>query len=280
MHCVFACAGLLRAIPAATPTVADEAADLVQELANPLAEIIAVPFQLNYGDNLGLADDRSRDTLNIQPVVAFQLGDGPNLITRSIIPFVWQHDVVPCTSQSGCSDVLVSAWFSPLTARDLTCSIRPVARFPIFSDVSSDTWAAGITDIALRQSGPWTYGALPNHLWDLEDDPATPTNATFFEPFVAYSTDGGWAYSLQTESTYDWETEDCSVPVYASVSRSVQWRALSANSPAVSDTVLKRLTQTPKASVFACKPNSCSNTVDDARWKETDVATDRNERPK
>ncbi|MDP5221056.1 transporter, partial [Ruegeria sp. 2205SS24-7] len=99
-----ACASLLCAICAATSSPADEAADLAQELANPLAAIISVPFQLNYDDNLGVADQGSRTTLNFQPVVPFQLNDNVNLITRTIIPYIWQEDVVPGTRQEGFGD--------------------------------------------------------------------------------------------------------------------------------------------------------------------------------
>ncbi|SFT80699.1 hypothetical protein [Sedimentitalea nanhaiensis] len=90
---------------------------------------------------------------------------------------------------------------------------------PTGSRVSTDTWAAGLTGIVLKQTGPWTFGAMANHLWDLESNPATPTNATFVQPFFAYTTPGAWTYSLQSESTYDWNSEQWSVPVNVSVSR-------------------------------------------------------------
>lgn len=229
MHRFRADAGLVFAAMAGSPLAADEAADLAQELANPLAAIISVPFQLNYDDNLGFVDEGSRTTLNFQPVVPFQLSGDLNLITRTIVPYVWQEDVVPGTNQSGFGDVLFSAWFSPVATGDLTWGIGPVVRFPTYSDVSNDTWAAGITGIALRQTGPWTYGALANHLWSVESDPATPTNASFLQPFVAYSTEDAWTFSLQSESTYDWEAESWAVPVNGSVSRLVQWGALPVN---------------------------------------------------
>lgn len=209
--------------------MADEAADLAQELANPLAAIISLPFQLNYDGDLGVSDQGSRTTLNFQPVVPFQLNEDFNLITRTIIPYIWQKDVVPGTRQEGFGDILVSAWFSPLGTGDLTWGIGPVVRIPTFSDVSSDTWAAGLTGIALRQTGPWTYGALANHLWDLESNPDTPTNVSFVQPFVAYSTTGAWTYSLQSETSYDWEAEAWAVPINASVSRLVQWGTLPVN---------------------------------------------------
>lgn len=210
---------MLLALGTPVAGAAQDAADLAQDLANPLAAIISVPFQLNYDDNIGVADEGSRTTLNLQPVIPFGLDNGATIITRTIIPYIWQEDIVPGTSQQGFGDVLASAWYSRTTETNLTWGVGPVVRFPTFTDVSSDTWAAGATAIAVQQTGPWTVGALANHLWDLEDDPDTPTNATFAQPFVAYSTENAWTFSLQSETTYDWETEDWSVPVNASVGK-------------------------------------------------------------
>ncbi len=122
--------GLLIAASAGTSTVADEASDLAQELANPLAAIVSVPFQLNYDENLGVSDQGSRTTLNFQPVVPFQLNDDLNLITRTIIPYIWQEDVVPGARQEGFGDILFSAWFSPTGTGEVTWGVGPVVRFP------------------------------------------------------------------------------------------------------------------------------------------------------
>lgn len=204
-----------------TLAAAQDAADLAQDLANPLAAIISVPFQLNYDQNLGLTGNGSRTTLNFQPVIPFALDDGANIITRTIIPYVWQEDVIPGTSQNGFGDILFSAWYSRTTDTELTWGVGPVVRIPTGSNVSTDTWAAGVTGIVLQQTGPWTYGALTNHLWDIEKNPTTPTNTTFVQPFLSYSTEDAWTFSLQTEATYDWENDAWTIPVNAGVSKLV-----------------------------------------------------------
>jgi hypothetical protein len=194
-------------------------ANLAQQLANPIAAIISVPFQLNYDNNMGAAGTGNRTTLNLQPVIPFSLDNGANIVTRTIIPFIWQDDVVPGTSQSGVGDILFNAWYSKTTESNLTWGIGPIVRIPTGSDVSTETWAAGITGIALKVSGPWTFGALGNHLWDLESNPTTPTSSTFFQPFAAYTTDSSWTFTLASESTYDRISKQWSIPVNLSVSK-------------------------------------------------------------
>jgi hypothetical protein len=86
--------------------------------------------------------------------------------------------------------------------------------------LTTDRWGAGPTAVALRQHGPWTYGALANHIWSFAgDDARADINTTFLQPFVSYTMPSAVTFTLQTESTYDWESEQWSVPVNAVVSK-------------------------------------------------------------
>lgn len=80
--------------------------------------------------------------------------------------------------------------------------------------LGGEQWGAGPTALALKQVGPWTYGALVNHIWSYagEDDRAD-ISATFLQPFVSYITKTKTTFSFNAESTYDWEREQWTVPL-------------------------------------------------------------------
>lgn len=203
----------------------DDAAALAKKLANPVAALISVPLQLNYDSGFGPVEDGDKFVLNIQPVVPISIDEKWNLISRTILPVVAQNDLFPgAGSQTGISDIVQSAFFSPKapTSAGWIWGVGPVFLLPTGSDdlLTTDKWGAGPTAVVLKQAGPWTYGALGNHLWSFAgDDDRADVNTTFIQPFLTYGTPTGWSYTLQTESTYDWQGEQWSVPVNVVVTK-------------------------------------------------------------
>jgi hypothetical protein len=101
----------------------------------------------------------------------------------------------------------------------------PVFLLPTATDdlLGADKLGLGPTAVVLRQSGPWTYGLLANHVWSVAGSDRTgDLSSTFVQPFLAYTTTDAWTVSLNTESTYDWKAEQWSVPINLSVSKVLQ----------------------------------------------------------
>lgn len=201
------------------------AQELARQLANPIAALISVPFQLNYDTNIGPADDGDRWTLNIQPVLPISLNDNWNMISRTIAPLVAQDEIFPgAGSQSGIGDVVQSLWLSPQrpTSNGWIWGVGPVFLFPSGTDdlLTTDKWGAGPTAVALKQSGPWTYGGLTNHIWSYAgDDDRSDVNSTFMQPFLTYTTKTAVSITAMTESTYDWDAQQWSVPLFLVVTK-------------------------------------------------------------
>ena len=210
-----------------TPARAQDA-DLAKQLSNPIASLISVPFQFNYDSGYG-PEDGHKTVLNIQPVIPISISDDWNVISRTILPIAWQTDIAGDSgSQFGLGDTVQSFFFSPKQPGPdgLIWGVGPVFLLPTATDelLGSEKWGAGPTVVGLKQDGPWTYGLLANHIWSFAGDSnRRDVNSTFLQPFVTYTTPDAWTFALNTESTYDWESDEWSVPINFSVSKLVKF---------------------------------------------------------
>ncbi len=209
----------------------DNAADLAKKLSNPVADLISVPFQFNYNEGIGPLEEGSQTYLNFQPVVPFTLNENWNLISRTILPVVYQEEIFPGSgTQFGLGDITQSFFFSPRQPfHGLVWGVGPAFGIPTASDdlLGSEKWSAGPTGVALWQGHGWTIGALANHLWSFAGDGDQPdVNSTFVQPFISYTTKTAWSFTLNTESTYNWDTHDWSVPINFVVAKIVKFDKL------------------------------------------------------
>ncbi len=185
-----------------------------------------MPFQLNYNEGYGDSDGK-QTYLNIQPVIPYSIAENWNVISRTIVPVVSQDDVVPgAGSQFGLGATTQSFFFSPKqpTAAGLIWGVGPAFLIPTATDdIATDQWDAGVTGVALRQTGPWTIGALANHIWSITgDDEDGDISATFLQPFVSYTTPKATSFTFNTEATYDLGSRAVVGPLNAVVAQVVK----------------------------------------------------------
>lgn len=216
--------GLVAVHPAGA-AAQEQSADLAKKLANPLASLISIPVDVDFDSGIGSPDDGHRVAFILKPVVPVRLNEDWNLISRTILPVVTQSDIFPgAGGQFGLGDILQSFFFSPARATSwgLVWGVGPALLLPTATDalLGGEKLAIGPTAVVLKQNGPWTFGMLANHLWDVTgDDERAGVNNTFVQPFMSYTTPTGWTYSVATETTYAWDAETWTVPISAGVSK-------------------------------------------------------------
>jgi hypothetical protein len=202
----------------------DEATELAKQLSNPVAALISVPFQANEDFNIGPANGE-RFTLNIQPVIPISISKDWNLILRTILPIISQNDVFGHSgTQSGLGNTTQSFFFSPKAPGPggIIWGIGPVGYYPTNIDnlLGPDKWGLGPTLVALVQEKGWTIGILANQIWSVGgDNNEQNINSTFLQPFVSYTTKMHTTFGINTESTYDWQNPQWTVPLNLTVSQ-------------------------------------------------------------
>lgn len=225
-------APLIAVLGVGSPALADSSdAELAQELTNPLAAMVSVPIQMNFDRDIGPVEDGSKITTNVQPVIPFDASPNWNLISRTILPIIYQDDLWPgAGSQFGLGDISLSLFLSPKVARGgFVWGAGAVFLLPTATDslLGARKWGAGPSAVVLTTRGPWTVGMLGNHIWSFAgDDKRSDISNTFVQPFVAYTWPSAWTLSVQSESAYNWESEQWSVPVNVSAARLVRFGKL------------------------------------------------------
>lgn len=213
---LFPASALLGLLAPLAAVAQDSDVELAKKLSNPISSLISVPLQHNYDCCYGPAEGY-RYTLNIQPVVPVSISPEWNLIVRTIVPVVFQEATTPQTgNEVGFSDVTQSFFFSPTGGKNgLTVGYGPALLYPLGGEaLGTEKWAAGPTVVVVKAAGHATFGVLANHLWSYagESDRAD-VSQTFLQPFYSYTWPNTTGVSVNTESSYNWKTEQWTVPI-------------------------------------------------------------------
>ena len=200
-------------------------ADLAQQALNPVAALISLPMKLDWDTGIGPAD-ADRSVWVVQPVIPIELNDKWNVISRTVTPVWIDLDATfqGGKSTSGMGDILQSFFFSPkdATASGWIWGVGPAINVPTSSEpgLGTDTWGLGPTFVALKQSNGWTYGMLANQLWGLSDmDNGDKSSAMLLQPFLSFTTSKFTTFGINTESTYDWNSNEWTIPLNLSVTQ-------------------------------------------------------------
>jgi hypothetical protein len=198
----------------ATPAAATNTDALRNAAQNPVANLISVPVQENWNFGIGPAD-RTQNILNIQPVIPFSVGKNWNLITRWIMPFVYQPLPIPPapavqqTGVYGLGDLNPTFFISPKKSK-VIWGVGPTFVFPTATNTTylgQGKLSLGPSIVALVQPPHFTIGFLANNYWSVAghsnlDKPAV--NQFLLQWFVNYNMKKGWYLTSGPIITANW----------------------------------------------------------------------------
>jgi len=185
---------------------AQNAMELSQQAANPIANLMSFPFQNNTNFRIG-PYDRTGNVLNIQPVIPFAEG---KLITRTIFPIVWIPDVTQESGMysTGLGDILFTAFYVPQSG-DMMRGIGPVIEIPTGGERrGTQKWGIGPSFVLLAQPGNWTLGVLMNNVWSIAGkSERADVNKGLLQYFIVYQFGDGWYLNSAPIITVNWKAE-------------------------------------------------------------------------
>jgi hypothetical protein len=188
---------------------AEELAKIAQ---NPVGNLISVPFQNNTNLNFG-PEKGTQNILNIQPVVPISINDDWNIITRTILPVIWQPALGPNDgSLSGIGDLQFNAFLSPAKPGEWIWGAGAIVQAPTQSNtkLGNDNWGLGPTFVVLHldKGSPWVYGVLINNVWSLTSNKQGGSYSNgVIQPFVNYNFEGGFYLTSAPILTVAWKAD-------------------------------------------------------------------------
>ena len=214
---------------------------------NPIGDLISLPFQNNTNFDIGHSDN-TQNVLNIQPVYPIHLNQTWNLITRPILPVIYQPPFFSGRelqaieaiagpqigdTEFGLGDLTPELFFSPRKpiqlgpGTSLVWGVGPAFQLPTATDevLGTGKWSAGpgfvvfLSDETLHV----TTGFLILNLWSFAgDEDRANVNAMTLQPFLNYNLPKGWYLTTSPLITANWEADDdnrWTVPIGGGIGR-------------------------------------------------------------
>lgn len=224
--------------PAATAKSAD---DVARELANPNNSLASLTFKNQYrwytGD-LPDADDQGNYLLLFQPTFPFPLetgdeGRSANLFIRPAIPLLVNQPVFNSSEggfddASAIGDIGFDLAYGVTEANGLLWAVGMVATLPTATDddVAGDQYRLGPEFLVAKFEKWGVYGIFPSHQWRVGGSNDSNFSNTQIQGFLRFLPGGGWNVGSSPIMNYDWESEQWTIPLSLSASRTVMLGAM------------------------------------------------------
>jgi len=231
------------ALPLLAAAQGKSADDVARELTNPNNDLAKLTFKNQYrwytGD-LPNADDQDNYTLLFQPVFPFTLGktesgDNQVFFLRPAIPLVVDQPIPDPTQadfwseETAIGDTSFDAAYAVTRKDGWVFAGGMIVTLPWASDtdVSGGQYRVGPEFLVGKLSKWGLLGVFPYHQWDVagtrgpKEKRDADYSLTSTQLFVVHNAGNGWTVGTTPIVTYDWESEDWTVPVQLNITKTV-----------------------------------------------------------
>lgn len=213
--------------------------DVAKELMNPNTSLASLTFRNQfrwYDGDLPGADKQDNFTLLFQPVFPLVLGqtvEGAQrkLFIRPAIPIQVDQPYPSARpggaefdDASGLGDIGFDIAYGLSWPNGNQFAAGVVGSLPTATgNVPGGNTTLG-PEVFLGHAASFGFvGALANHQWDIDSWSDSDVNKTTLQPIFVYGLPNSWAVGTTPIMSYDWETDDATVPLNAFVQKTVKF---------------------------------------------------------
>ena len=187
------------------PTSNDD--ELAAAIQNPVASLVSIPFQNNLDFN-----DRNTNTLNIQPVFPFNLGEKVSLVARTIIPVVsasLYSESSPNAKIKGIGNISSALFLTPAKPGKLIWAVGPTLTFgTVTQGVGTNKFSIAPSGLLLYQNSGLTIGTIIQNSWSVAGpSDAADVNLFYSQIFIVKNLKKGWYVNTAPIITANWEAD-------------------------------------------------------------------------
>lgn len=208
--------------------------NLLYDIQNPFVYIPRVQFENHFDTGIG-PYDASTYRLRMRPIIPVQLNDDLRLLTRTTLNMTYQSRLYPSgANQLGFGDMDLEFWVAnnhSLAHDSLIMGFGPSVHIPTATQslIGLDQWGLGASGVVVWQPATiyalkgWTVGLGVNQSFGVGTGGGTQAaRLLFVNPGVSYTTEAEVAFNMFSETIYNWNNEQWTVPLNASVSALVK----------------------------------------------------------
>lgn len=206
--------------------------DLAQQLNNPNSPLASLTLQnitTFYSGNLPDADNQVGNTFVFQPVFPFPLtADGTrNFYVRPGFTFATNQPVANSTATGFTQEVsLGDVGFDVAVGQSFDSGLIVVGgvqgTIPTFATLSGEQLRLGPEALIAYMNKEGVIAAFPQHQWNVAGNGPDYSSSTL-ELFALKFLGNGWTAGTNPKISYDWQTEQWTVPVNATVRKVVKF---------------------------------------------------------